>query len=306
MLQHPIAEKTPDKERAPARQPQRFNGHQRRNGRTLEGFVAARDGPALIPRRTRRRPDLDWTVLEPRGGYARRGKRATDLALLGLVAPLALALAVPIVAINWCLFRELRRVLFVQPRIGHRGRMFRIFKFRTMRPARQGEFDSWRAGSDGLRVTAFGRFLRNTHLDELPQLLNVLRGEMDLVGPRPEMVEIHRWACARIPGFPARNALRPGITALAQVTQVYAGMDVRAYRRKLAADRLYRRKLSPTLDLEILRRTAIWMLLGRGWGWHQTAHPTGKMGSCRTPVSSTTRAASTTIPAPGIPSDRTA
>jgi lipopolysaccharide/colanic/teichoic acid biosynthesis glycosyltransferase len=207
---------------------------------------------------------LDWEGLEPRGFYARRGRVLLRLFLLVATLLPALAIGLPIFLVNACLFRSPRLAFYSQPRTGHRGRVFRILKFRTMRPSPCGDFDSWGRGLDPLRVTRFGRFLRNTHLDELPQLWNIWRGEMDFIGPRPEMIEVQRWACERLPRFPERCALLPGVTGLAQVTQGYAGKDARAYAQKLAADQHYRRRLSFALDLEILLRTALWLLGARG------------------------------------------
>jgi len=130
-------------------------------------------------------------------------------------------------------------------------------KFRTMVDG---------AGDDRERVTRFGRFLRNTHLDELPQFWNVLRGDMCLVGPRPEMLATERWAAEHCPEFAERLVLRPGLTGLAQVTQGYTREgDVRAYREKVAWNLRYRERLSLTGDCAILMRTALWMLRGRGW-----------------------------------------
>ncbi len=203
----------------------------------------------------------------PRGAYARWGKRALNLSLLIVTLPLALALAFPIALVNWFIFGDVRRILYCQPRVGYRGKVFSIFKFRTMRQASGDAFDSWKEGHDRLRVTRFGRLLRNTHLDELPQLLNVLRGEMDFIGPRPEMIEIDQWASAHVPGFADRNVVLPGITGLAQITQGYTGMDEDAYGLKLSADRYYCQHLSLRLDLEILFRTGLWMIRGRGWRW---------------------------------------
>jgi lipopolysaccharide/colanic/teichoic acid biosynthesis glycosyltransferase len=207
---------------------------------------------------------IDWEGLEPRGFYARRGRALVRLTLLVATLLPALAIGLPILLVNACLFRSPRLAFYSQPRVGHRGRVFQILKFRTMRASSTGDYDSWGLGLDRLRVTRFGRFLRNTHLDELPQLWNIWRGEMDFIGPRPEMLEVQRWACERLPRFPERCALLPGITGLAQVTQGYAGKDERAYALKLAADQHYRRRLTLALDLEILVRTPLWMLGVRG------------------------------------------
>jgi lipopolysaccharide/colanic/teichoic acid biosynthesis glycosyltransferase len=121
-------------------------------------------------------------------------------------------------------------------------------------------------GKDAARVTRFGRFLRNTHLDELPQLWNVLRGDMSLIGPRPEMLATERWAAERCPGFVERLCLKPGLTGFAQITQGYTDQgDAAAYRAKLALNRRYRDELSFTTDCAILVRTVAWMLRARGW-----------------------------------------
>jgi lipopolysaccharide/colanic/teichoic acid biosynthesis glycosyltransferase len=247
------------------------------------------------------------------GFYVRHGKRWLGLCLLVTALPLVCALAFPIALVNAVLFRDPRRVLFTQVRVGRDGRPFRIWKFRTMREEPPGaHFESWSGGADGRRVTRFGRLLRNTHLDELPQALNVLRGDMDLVGPRPEMAEIHAWACEEVEGFALRNVVRPGVTGLAQVTQGYAGRDAEAYRAKLAADREYVRTISLRTDLGLLLRTLGWMLAGRGWRSEQPVRtarhvadgPIGTMAPCPRPVSSSTPTASATTRARRIPSAR--
>ena len=233
----------------------------------------APDRPAAPPSARAAPLKTDWQTLAPRGFYARRGQRLLSLACVLAALPAALCLALPIALVNLLCFGDPRRVLFAQARVGHRGRVFRILKFRTMREPRRSSFDSWSAGEDRARVTRFGRFLRNTHLDELPQLVNVLRGEMSLVGPRPEMVEIDAWAREHVPGFERRLALLPGLTGRAQVTQGYAGRHVEAYARKLAADEEYRVRFSPAEDVRILAATAVWVLSGRGWSWKAGAEP---------------------------------
>lgn len=214
---------------------------------------------------------IDWEALEPRSWYGRHGRRLLDLALLGAILPLAFVPAVLVALANWIQFGDPRRILFVQERVGWRGRTFSIYKFRTMREASAGAMDSWSNGEDRLRVTRLGRFLRSSHLDELPQLLNILLGDMRLIGPRPEMVEIEAWAAEHVPGFSRRLALRPGLTGLAQIVQGYAGRDVNAYRTKLELNDQYREQLSFRLDLVILCRTVLWILRGKGWDWKQQA-----------------------------------
>jgi len=211
---------------------------------------------------------IDWEARAPRGAYVRLGRPLLQLALLVGVLPLALAPFLLVALANLVAFGDPRRVFFLQPRVGHRGRVFRIYKFRTMREAPQGELSSWKNGDDRLRVTRFGRFLRNCHLDELPQLINVLRGEMSIIGPRPEMVAVEAWAAANVPGFTERLVIRPGLTGLAQITQGYTGHDVEAYARKLAINERYFGRISLAGDLKILVMTALWMLRGRGWQWN--------------------------------------
>jgi lipopolysaccharide/colanic/teichoic acid biosynthesis glycosyltransferase len=211
----------------------------------------------------------DWEALQPTGWYSRRGRRLFDLALLVLFGPPALVLGLGVAAINLALFRSFEKVFFFQPRVGHRGRLFRIVKFRTMSEVHAADYDSWESGQDRLRVTRFGRFLRNTHLDELPQLFNVLRGEMAFVGPRPEMTEIEVWAASKIEGFTTRLAVPPGITGYAQVTQGYTGNDVEAYREKFRVADWYRRSQCLRLDLAVIARTLVWMARGRGWQWNR-------------------------------------
>lgn len=214
------------------------------------------------------------SVPADRGPYARLGKRLFDLAIVLPLLPLALVAGVPIALWNALAFRDVRRVFFVQERVGLGGRTFCILKFRTMREPRKGASDSWFNGGDAARVTRFGRLLRNTHLDELPQIINILRGDMHLVGPRPEMPDVHAWAMQEVPGFEARLSVRPGLTGLAQVTQGYTGASAESYARKLAIDTDYISRLSLRLDLEVVLRTVPWMLQGRGWGWNaSTAAP---------------------------------
>ena len=109
------------------------------------------------------------------------------------------------------------------------------------------------------RVTCIGAFLRASHLDELPQLLNVLRGEMSLIGPRPERPEFVPELERELPGYWQRLTVRPGVTGLAQV-QLPPDTDLNSVRRKLAHDLYYIRHLSPWLDLRLLLCTAVYAL----------------------------------------------
>jgi lipopolysaccharide/colanic/teichoic acid biosynthesis glycosyltransferase len=210
----------------------------------------------------------DWVELEPRGVYGNVGRPLLDIVLILLCAPVVGLLAVPLAMVNWTVYRSWKRVFFRQERVGQRGKRFILYKFRTMWDAEGDEFEAWKDGDEG-RVTWFGSMLRKSHLDELPQIINILRGEMTFIGPRPEMIDIHEFACREIPGFERRLVLRPGITGRAQITHGYAGHDAERYREKFEADERYRKHFSLVEDLAILVRTPLWMLTMRGWSENQ-------------------------------------
>lgn len=199
----------------------------------------------------------DWSAWTPRGPYGRFGKRALDLVLLLATAPVTLPLMVCLGILCSRAHRENGGGLFWQDRVGRRGQVFRLIKFRTMAPAKE--------EGGPMEVTRLGRLLRNTHLDELPQIYNVLRGEMSFIGPRPEMVEIEAWAAQVVPAFSRRLCMRPGITGLAQITQGYTDRDTKAYRDKLRINDSYCTRLSLHRDVWILAKTVLWMAQARGW-----------------------------------------
>ena len=153
-------------------------------------------------------------------------------------------------------------VFFLQRRVGKDGRLFNIIKLRTMvTDAEQATGPIWAQENDP-RITPIGRFLRATHLDEVPQLLNVLKGEMSLVGPRPErpvFVEQFRY---QIPHYEKRLSVKPGITGLAQVCHTY-DETLRDVRKKLAYDLMYIRKMCLMVDLAIMLLT-LRRVTGRG------------------------------------------
>src|SRR5262249_55106805 len=140
--------------------------------------------------------------------------------------------------------------------LGRFGRPFLIYKLRTMtHNCEQESGVRWAVPGDP-RVTRLGRFLRKTHLDELPQLWNVLRGDMSLVGPRPERPEFVPGLERAIPGYRPRLLVKPGVTGLAQV-QLPADTDIPSVRRKLAYDLYYIRSGGLWLDLRLLASTAL-------------------------------------------------
>jgi sugar transferase (PEP-CTERM system associated) len=153
-------------------------------------------------------------------------------------------------------------VFFSQTRVGLRGCPFTIYKFRTMRQDAESKGAVWATKNDP-RITLVGAFLRKTRLDEIPQLWNVLRGDMGLVGPRPERPEFVQWLSREIPYYDLRHMIRPGLTGWAQVRYQY-GSSLEETRRKLEYDLYYLKHLSLGLDLLILFETIKTIVLGRG------------------------------------------
>lgn len=153
-------------------------------------------------------------------------------------------------------------IFFSQTRVGQRGRLFTAYKFRTMRKDSEAQGAVW-AAKDDPRVTWAGRFLRNTRLDEIPQLWNVLRGDMAFVGPRPERPEFVQWLSQEIPFYDLRHMIRPGITGWAQVRYRY-GASLEETRRKLEYDLYYVKHQSIGLDLLIMFETIKTIILRRG------------------------------------------
>ena len=180
--------------------------------------------------------------------YARTGKRLLDLILTALALPLLLC-AMGVVAILVRL-RLGSPVLFRHQRPGLLGRPFILFKFRTMIEAEPGTDE---AQTDAERLTSFGRFLRRTSLDELPQVFNVLRGDMSLVGPRPLLM---RYLPRYTPEQARRHEVRPGITGWAQVH----GRNAVAWEEKFALDVWYVEHVNLWLDLKIMALT-LWKVL---------------------------------------------
>jgi lipopolysaccharide/colanic/teichoic acid biosynthesis glycosyltransferase len=175
-----------------------------------------------------------------------------------VAALLLLALTGPLILLLLALVRLTSRgpALYTQSRLGLGGRPYKIYKIRTMRhDCERLTGPQWSTVGDP-RVTLLGRFLRPSHLDELPQLWNVVRGEMSLVGPRPERPEFVRQLERAIPGYRERLRVRPGITGLAQV-QLPPDEDLVSVSRKVLYDAYYVRRMDLWLDLRIVLGTAL-------------------------------------------------
>jgi lipopolysaccharide/colanic/teichoic acid biosynthesis glycosyltransferase len=202
-----------------------------------------------------------WEVTVPLSGRAPyvKTKRITDTMLVLLTAPITLVLGMLIsIAIK---LDSRGPIIFAQERVGREGRPFTLYKFRTMRngPADKARF----AAREDDRLTRVGRVLRRLRVDELPQLWNVLKGDLSLVGPRPEQRPFVERFADTIPFYTHRHLVRPGITGWAQVNFGYADNEADTV-EKLSYDLFYVKHLSPWLDLEVLGRS-VWTVLS-GFG----------------------------------------
>ncbi len=151
---------------------------------------------------------------------------------------------------------------FCQQRIGQNGKPFTLFKFRSM-TIKKADAPSLFATEEQARITKFGRFIRKFRIDELPQLFNVLLGDMSLIGPRPEQPSFVSQFDEEIPFYAYRHKVKPGITGWAQVVQGYAD-DTDSTREKLSYDLFYIKHLSLSLDINIVLRTLYTMCTGFG------------------------------------------
>ena len=209
---------------------------------------------------------LDLDIVPPRdaavgGDWVFWGaKRAFDLCVSIAALPIVTVIGLVILALNprW----NPGPLFYTQPRMGRGQRPFTIFKFRTMRAAAMID----RGANDPVesdRITPLGRFLRRMRFDELPQILNVLRGDMSLIGPRPDYIDHARVFAETIPAYRLRHSIRPGISGYAQVKLGYAeGIELAAAKAKF--DLYYMRNAGWRLEFAVLAQTFRVMLSGFG------------------------------------------
>ncbi|HEV2759968.1 MAG TPA: sugar transferase [Acidimicrobiales bacterium] len=188
-----------------------------------------------------------------------RVKRILDT-LGAAVGAAALVVVVPVVWLGNKLGNQ-GPLFYRQTRVGKGGSEFQILKLRTMRPAAEGDGSAWTAEDDP-RITPFGAWLRRSHLDELPQVVNILRGDLSVVGPRPEQPRYVEELESKIPFYRLRHLVRPGLTGWAQVKYPYGASEGDAL-EKLQYEFFYLRHQSLALDLRITGRT-LRSVLGRG------------------------------------------
>ncbi len=151
-------------------------------------------------------------------------------------------------------------IFYLQKRLGKGDKEFKIIKFRTMIPNAEPEGKPVFASRNDPRITRIGRIIRKLHLDEVPQLINVIKGDMSLVGPRPERPEISRRLERELKLYPLRRRVKPGVTGWAQIHFGYAGDDLNQHLRKLEYDLYYIKHRNLSMDLHILYRTLLLFL----------------------------------------------
>ncbi|MFZ0534992.1 MAG: sugar transferase [Anaerolineales bacterium] len=193
--------------------------------------------------------------------FSEMTKRALDI-LGGLVGMFILLILFPFVAVA-ILVESSKPILYKQIRMGRGGQLYNIYKFRTMRQDAEADGQPQWAEENDHRATKVGLILRKTHIDEIPQFYNVLRGEMSLVGPRAERPELVEWFQKHVPFYRARLLVRPGMTGWAQVNQQYAA-TIDETIEKLEYDLYYIMHRNLMMDLRIIARTPTLVLSLRG------------------------------------------
>jgi lipopolysaccharide/colanic/teichoic acid biosynthesis glycosyltransferase len=241
-------------------------------------------GPVELVREITPTPFADRPVLFAEEVMPRERSEVVGRVVNVLVAAVALIVLSPLIALVAIVIKLTSRgpVLYSQTRVGldrrfrhlsaddrrqhnHGGKLFEMYKFRTMRADAEIDGRAVWAQKEDPRVTTVGRFLRRARIDELPQLYNVLRGEMNIVGPRPERPTIFATLRADIPEYHMRQRVKPGITGWAQINQSYDAC-VDDVRRKVRYDLEYLRRQSVVEDLRIMSLTLPVMLFRKG-GW---------------------------------------
>lgn len=190
-------------------------------------------------------------------------KRLMDTLVILISAPIVISIALLIaIILKWQNRHNRESVLFTQQRIGQGGKLFTMYKFRSMVVSAEMN-GAQMATADDMRVTKFGSFIRQTRLDELPQFVNVLKGDMSLIGPRPEQLDFVAKFNESVPFYRYRHIVKPGISGWAQVMHGYAS-DEDETKIKLEHDFFYIKNFSLTLDLLIVIKTIQTMVTGFG------------------------------------------
>ena len=198
----------------------------------------------------------DQSKLENYAAYKRIMDIIVCILAVPVVCPIVLLFALAIFATMG------RPILFTQPRVGMGGRVFTIYKLRSMKLAPAASREVATAVADD-RITNLGRFMRRFRIDELPQIFNIFRGDMSVIGPRPEQPSLTATYRKRVPEFAYRTLVRPGLSGWAQVNSGYAD-DLDGTISKLSYDLYYLKNFSAAMDLHVAYRTVITILFGTG------------------------------------------
>lgn len=193
--------------------------------------------------------------IDPPGYFKWKGILDRALAMVMLIP------GIPLIGLSSLLMRLTSKGpgIYSQTRVGKDGRIFTMHKIRTMRVDAEAETGPVWTSEDDDRITPVGRFLRRTHLDEFPQLFDVLRGEMSLIGPRPERPEFVAFLSKEIPGYLDRVAVKPGVTGLAQIN-LAPDVDLESVRRKLVLDTEYIKLATLFFDVRVVLCTSLHLL----------------------------------------------
>lgn len=193
--------------------------------------------------------------------WRQHGKMYSDYILVAIIS----FFAIPLMAVVALVVKVTSKgpVLYSQERVGKGGKRFMIYKFRSMRIDAEKDSGPVWAQDDDPRLTCIGKFLRKSHLDELPQLINVIKGDMSLIGPRPERPFFVTKLKSEIAGYEKRLEVKPGITGLAQVRHKY-DETIDDVKRKIKYDVIYIKKMCLMLDLKVLMWTVAVIFTGKG------------------------------------------
>lgn len=234
---------------------------------SLGGRVLIEECPSFYERLTGR-VNLDmlrpsWLIFSGRGRQT-RFSAVVRFVLHRLVALVGLVFSSPVMLVTAILIKleSSGPILYKQERVGKGGRKFMVLKFRSMRTDAEKDGPQW-ATTDDDRTTRVGKFIRKVRIDELPQFWNILRGDMNFVGPRPERLHFVSQLAKEIPYFEQRHLIAPGLTGWAQIKYPY-GASIEDARRKLEFDLYYIKNQSLLLDAMILFETVKTVLLSRG------------------------------------------
>ena len=235
---------------------------------SLSGDVAIEECASFYERLTGRvsldmmRPS--WLIFSGRGRQG-RVSAVVRTAVHRAVALVGALLSLPIALLTAALIKLDSRgpVLYSQERVGKNGRAFRVYKFRSMRTDAEKDGPVWASKSGDTRTTRVGRVIRKIRVDEIPQFWNILRGEMNFVGPRPERPHFVRQLAEEIPFYDQRHLIAPGLTGWAQIKYPY-GASIEDARQKLQYDLYYIKNQSLVLDAVIMFETVKTILFGRG------------------------------------------